>query len=77
MLYLKIGFMKAFKAFIRVKRRQERENKKQHCTIEITVPGTVPIITQHKSNMFTSRIYNKTKTNHFENFDVLLYFRCK
>ena len=69
--------MKAFKAFITVKRRQEFENKKQHYTVVIIVPDIVPIITQHKSNMFNSRIYNKTKSTNFENFGVLLYYYCK
>ena len=69
--------MKTFKAFIKVKRRQEFENKKQHYTVVIIVPDIVPIITQHKSNMFNSRIYNKTKSTNFENFGVLLYYYSK
>ena len=27
--------------------------------------------------MFTSNIYNKTKSTRFENLDVLIYFCCK
>ena len=35
------------------------------------------ILTQQKSNMFTSHIHNKTKSTHFENLDVLVYFHSK
>ena len=61
---------------VSVKRRQECENKKEHTNVTI-VPTIVSIITQQKSNMFTSCIYNKTKSTHFENLDILLSFHCK
>ena len=65
-LFLVIGI-------VRVKRRQECEGKKWHTNATI-VPTIARIIRQQKSNMFTSCIYNKTKSTHLKNLNVLLYF---